>query len=285
MLITSNITITVDGQNQSSTNTTNVTGGNQTLVGQNQFNPVPFDEIPLLIVNSQGGNYQIGADYSLDFGGLTVIEHDTNALSVANMNLDKNDNSLSLELQCDPNDRCGTSLAPERVSIYLTPISTPDINIAENSIPTLQLGSNDCGNLAIEDCTNFGFYIPGNIVLQEYKLVVEMSFDEAEWIFINPVEIIDSIYAGTNNVQVRCDDLALALITWDQLLSIVPDGDPNGDIAENEHELNENGVEPDLYSDIIDQNLDRLLNKVKTHCNLDTGMETMINAIQFELPF
>ncbi|MGD1837943.1 MAG: hypothetical protein ACPKPY_07780 [Nitrososphaeraceae archaeon] len=69
-------------------------------------------------------------------------------------------------------------------------------------------------------------------------------------------------------------------------MSIVPDGDTEGKIAENEHELNENGVEPDLYNDIIDQNLDRLLDKVKTDCkNLDTDMETMINEIEFILPF
>ncbi|MGD1837944.1 MAG: hypothetical protein ACPKPY_07785, partial [Nitrososphaeraceae archaeon] len=65
------------------------------------------------------------------------------------------------------------------------------------------LESNTCGsNQAIEDCANFSFSIPGNIVLQEYKIVVEMNFDEAEWIFINHVEIVDSINANNNKSDV-----------------------------------------------------------------------------------
>lgn len=31
------------------------------------FDPVPFDEIPLVIINSDD-DYEFGADYSLDFG-------------------------------------------------------------------------------------------------------------------------------------------------------------------------------------------------------------------------
>ncbi|MFV1196907.1 hypothetical protein, partial [Klebsiella pneumoniae] len=45
---------------------------------------------------------------------------------------------------------------------------------AENSIPTIQLGSNNCGSLSIEDCANFDFSIPGNIIFGNYKIVVEI---------------------------------------------------------------------------------------------------------------
>ena len=44
--------------------------------------------------------------------------------------------------------------------------------------------------------------------------------------------------ASADRVKVGCKDLAFALITWDQLLPLVPEDD----IAENEHQLNENGV-------------------------------------------
>jgi hypothetical protein len=119
------------------------------------------------------------------------------------MRLDKDDVTLSLQLQCDSNDICDTSLAPESVRIYLVDDAIQDIHIAENSIPTIQLGSNNnCGSLSIDDCANFDFSIPGNIILGNYKIVVEMSFDEAEWIFINPVEIVDSTYPSNNNVTV-----------------------------------------------------------------------------------
>jgi len=217
LLITSNNTIgaqdqnntiitTTAKQNQSTTTTT-------TIAGQNQFNPVPFNEIPLVVVNYTYGQYKFGADFSLDFGDLPVIEQDISATSVPTMRLDKDDTNLHLELQCDSNDICDTSLAPESVSIYLVDDTIQDIHIAENSIPTIQLGSNNCGSLSIEDCANFDFSIPGNIILGNYKIVVEMSFDEAEWIFINPVEIVDLTYPSNNNVTVRCDDLAIDLIT------------------------------------------------------------------------
>ena len=110
LLITSNNTIgaqdqnntiitTTAKQNQSTTTTT-------TIAGQNQFNPVPFNEIPLVVVNYTYGQYKFGADFSLDFGDLPVIEQDISATSVPTMRLDKDDTNLHLELQCDSNDIC-----------------------------------------------------------------------------------------------------------------------------------------------------------------------------------
>jgi hypothetical protein len=267
-----NNTTTIAGQNQSNTTTT-------TIAGQNQFNPVPFNEIPLVVVNYTYGQYKFGADFSLDFGGLPVIEQDISATSVPNMRLDKDDTNLHLELQCDSNDICDISLAPESVRIYLINDAIQDIHIAENSIPTLQLGSNNCGSLSIEDCANFDFSIPGNIILGNYKIVVEMSFDEAEWIFINPVEIVDSTYPSNNNMTVRCDDLAIALITWDLLIG----GTDEPTRTNIEDVLGEENVSPALITDIIDLSLERILGEVKGKCNnLDENVERVLEGINFE---
>ena len=270
LLITSNNTIAAQDQNNNTT----------TIAGQNQFNPVPFNEIPLVVINYTYGQYKFGADFSIDFGGLPVIEQDMSATSVPNMRLDKDDTNLHLELQCDSNDICDTSLAPESVRIYLVDDAIQDIHIAENSIPTLQLGSNNnCGSLSIEDCANFDFSIPGNIILGNYKIVVEMSFDEAEWIFINPVEIVDSTYPSNNNVTVRCDDLAIALITWDLLIG----GTDEPTRTNIEDMLGEENVSPALITDIIDPPLERILGEVKGKCNnLDENVERVLEGVNFE---
>ena len=269
LLLTSNNTIAAQDQNNTTT----------TIAGQNQFNPVPFNEIPLVVVNYTYGQYKFGADFSIDFGGIPVIEHDISATSVPNMRLDKDDTNLHLELQCDSNDICDTSLAPESVSIYLVDDTIQDIHIAENSIPTIQLGSNNCGSLSIEDCANFDFSIPGNIILGNYKIVVEMSFDEAEWIFINPVEIVDSISPSSNNVTVRCDDLAIALISWDLLIG----GTDEPTRTNIEDFLGDENVSPALITDIIDPPLERLLGETKDQCNnLDENVERVLEEVDFE---
>ena len=280
LLITSSNTIAAQGQN----NTTTIAGQNQSntttpIAGQNQFNPVPFSEIPLVVVNYTYGQYKFGADFSIDFGGLPVIEQDISATSVPNMRLDKGDTNLYLELQCDSNDICDTSLAPESVSIYLVDDAIQDIHIAENSIPTIQLGSNNCGSLSIEDCANFDFSIPGNIILGNYKIVIEMSFDEAQWIFINPLEIVDSTSPSNNNVTVRCDDLAIALISWDLLI-----GGTDEPMRTNiEDFLGDENVSPALITDIIDPSLERLLGETKDQCNnLDENVERVLEEVNFE---
>ena len=271
LLIMSNNTISA--QDQSNTTITTTTAG------QNQFNPVPFNEIPLVVVNYTYGQYKFGSDFSLDFGDLPVIEQDISATSVPNMRIDKDDTNLHLELQCDSNDICDTSLAPASVSIYLVDDAIQDIHIAENSIPTLQLGSNNCGSLSIEDCANFDFSIPGNIILDNYKIVVQMSFDEAEWIFINPLEIVDSTYSSNNNVTVRCDDLAIALITWDLLIG----GTDEPTRTNIEDMLGDENVSPALITEIIDPPLERLLGEAKDKCNnLDENVKRVLEGVNFE---
>jgi len=85
--------------------------------------------------------------------------------------------------------------------------------------------------------------------------------------------------ATADRVKVGCKDLAFALITWDQLLPLVPEDD----IAENEHQLNENGVEPDTYQDIIDRHINDLLKDINK-CNLNDDVEEMVEDIDPELP-
>ena len=282
LLITNNDII--GAQDQNNTTITTIAKQNQsntttTIAGQNQFNPIPFNEIPLVVVNYTYGQYKFGADFSLDFGDLPVIEQDISATSVPNMRLDKDDTNLHLELQCDSNDICDTSLAPESVSIYLVDDTIQDIHIAENSIPTIQLGSNNCGSLSIEDCANFDFSIPGNIILGNYKIIVEMSFDEAEWIFINPVEIVDSTYPSNNNVTVRCDDLAIDLITWDLLIG----GTDEPTRTNIEDILGDENVSPALITDIIDSPLETLLGEAKDKCNnLNENVKRVLEGVHFE---
>ena len=83
-----------------------------------RFEPVPFDKMPLAMINSTNGDYKIGADYSIDYGDETVIKKANDPIYAKDMKLDKNDSGLSLGLVCDSNDLCGTTLAPSNVKIY-----------------------------------------------------------------------------------------------------------------------------------------------------------------------
>ena len=154
-----------------------------------KFEPVGFDKIPKALIKSNSAEYKFGADYSLDFGDETVVTNDTSAENAKNMTLFTNA-THSLKIECDGNDICGTNLAPNMVKIYLVDSAIQDKQIMENSIPILELESNDCSTKPIEVCANFNFSIPDDILIQDYKIVVDMSFDEAQWIFINPVKIL-----------------------------------------------------------------------------------------------
>ena len=92
---------------------------------------------------------------------------------------------------------------------------------------------------------------------------------------------LSQVNASHRQITVGCKDLALTLITWDQLLPLVA----ADDIAENEHVLNEHGVHPDLYQDIIDDHFNDLLSDVKNKChNLGNNIEDMVDEIDPELP-
>ena len=106
-----------------------------------------------------------------------------------------------------------------------------------------------------------------------------MSFDEAEWIFINPVEIVDSTYPSNNNVTVRCDDLAIDLITWDLLIG----GTDEPTRTNIEDILGDENVSPALITDIIDPPLERLVGETKDKCNnLDENVKRVLEGVNFE---
>jgi hypothetical protein len=155
-----------------------------------KFDPVPFDNIPISKINSNNGEYKIGVDFSIDLGDEPVIKKDNHSMPAKNMVLNMDDNGISLELECDRDDICGTSLAPQYVKIYLVNGDIGYEQIVNNSIPTMELAYNDCGTQSIKNCANIDFSIPSNITGQNYSIVLDMSFDEAQWIFINPVKIL-----------------------------------------------------------------------------------------------
>lgn len=155
-----------------------------------RFDPIPFNKMPLAMINSTNSKYKIGADYSIDYGDETVIKKASDPIYSKDMKLNKNDSGLSLGLVCDSNDVCGTTLAPTNVKIYLVERDIRDEQIVNYSIPIVELANNDCGTKSIKDCANFKFSIPSNILVQNYSIVIDMSFDEAKWIYINPVMIL-----------------------------------------------------------------------------------------------
>jgi hypothetical protein len=156
-----------------------------------RFVPVPFNNIPSAIIKSEDKDYEFTSDYSVDFGGETRIEHDDDAVLASNMELDKDDDGLSIDVECDSNDICDDSLSPQDVRVYLVDRGIQDGHIARNSIPVLELERNDCGSQSIENCANFDFDIPEDILTKKYKIVVDMAFDETDWIFINPLRILN----------------------------------------------------------------------------------------------
>jgi hypothetical protein len=87
------------------------------------------------------------------------------------MKLGKDDDSFSAEV------------------VYLVDREIRHGNIASKSIPVLELEKDDCGSDCIEGCAHFYFDIPQDIFTKKYKIVIDMVFYEAEWIFINPVRI------------------------------------------------------------------------------------------------
>jgi hypothetical protein len=85
------------------------TNATTAIVGLNQFGPVQFNEIPLVLINSVYHEDKFEADFFIDFGDGTVIEQDLSASSVPNMRLNKDDTALSLQLLCES-------------TIYVTPV-------------------------------------------------------------------------------------------------------------------------------------------------------------------
>jgi len=89
--------------------TTNTLATNFGRVYAIQFAAVPFDNIPIAKIITDGGEYKLDPSFSIDYGDETVIEKNLHAKSVENMILNKKINGSSLQLECDSNDNCGTN--------------------------------------------------------------------------------------------------------------------------------------------------------------------------------
>jgi transcription termination factor NusB len=90
-------------------------------------------------------------------------------------------------------------------------------------------------------------------------------------------------YANANHdtVRVDCKDLAIALITWDQLLATTDD-DVRTDIEDN---LGEDGIANGLFQDWIDKYLDDLVDDVDDDCNhLKNDIEDYLDDMELEVP-
>lgn len=91
----------------------------------------------------------------------------------------------------------------------------------------------------------------------------------------------NSVYAKHNTVRVDCKDLAIDIITWDQLL-LTTDSDERTDIEDN---LGEDGIANGLFEDWIDKYLDDLVEELHDHCNnLDNDIEDYLDDIELEVP-
>ena len=91
---------------------------------------------------------------------------------------------------------------------------------------------------------------------------------------------IDSAYASHNSVKVGCKDLAIALITWDQLLGVADEQD----IVDIEHFLADEDVSQVLLKVLINRHLDDLLDETQDECkNLDNDIERVLDDIDFKL--
>lgn len=91
----------------------------------------------------------------------------------------------------------------------------------------------------------------------------------------------NSAYAKRDTVRVDCKDLAIALITWDQLLGTTND-DERTDIEDN---LGDDGISNGLFKDYIHKHLDDLQDDVNDDCNhLKNEIEDYLDDNEFEIP-
>lgn len=91
----------------------------------------------------------------------------------------------------------------------------------------------------------------------------------------------NSVYAKHDTVRVDCKDLAIDIITWDQLLATTDDGERT-DIEDN---LGEDGIANGLFQDWIDKYLDDLVEELHDHCNnLDNDIEDYLDDMELEVP-
>jgi hypothetical protein len=115
-----------------------------------------------------------------------------------------------------------------------------------------------------------------NYKLTEVVLVVLLA------ITIVTTGFVTSAYASHNTVKVDCKDLAMALITWDELLDVADEED----IVDIEHFLADEDVSQVLLKVLVDRHLEDLLDEVEDKCNnLDNNIEEFLDDhVKFNVP-
>jgi hypothetical protein len=86
---------------------------------------------------------------------------------------------------------------------------------------------------------------------------------------------VGSVYAH-ENPKVDCKDLALALFTWDRAFAML-DSD---DVAEIEHILEDEDIEPNTIKAIVNNHLENLLDEAEDQCD-DEDVEKILDEIDF----
>jgi len=91
-----------------------------------------------------------------------------------------------------------------------------------------------------------------------------------------------TVYAKKHDtVRVDCKDLAITLISWDQLLAMT-DTNERQDIEDN---LGEDGVANGLFQDWINNYLNNLVDAAVDHCNhLKSDIEDYIDDMELKVP-
>jgi hypothetical protein len=91
-----------------------------------------------------------------------------------------------------------------------------------------------------------------------------------------------TVYAKKHDtVRVDCKDLAITLISWDQLLAMT-DTNERQDIEDN---LGEDGVANGLFQDWINKYLNNLVDDAVDHCNhLKSDIEDYMDDMELKVP-
>ena len=91
----------------------------------------------------------------------------------------------------------------------------------------------------------------------------------------------NSAYAKRDTVRVDCKDLAIALITWDEMLGFTDDSQRT-DI---EDDLGDDGISNGLFKDYIHNHLDDLQDDVNDDCpHLKNAIKDYLDDNKFEIP-
>jgi hypothetical protein len=90
----------------------------------------------------------------------------------------------------------------------------------------------------------------------------------------------NSAYAKHHSVRVDCKDLAITLITWDQLIASVT----NDDVTNIEDNLGDDEVIKVTMDVLIDRHLDELVDEVQDECDLNSHIDDYLDDMVLAVP-